>query len=145
MKTYAELDLLKIRDECGLDFARHTYSKGQCSCCYGPRDMAAHWWVKGKKPKKIKIGEGAYEWGGDTRNFTYILFKNADNGSGRIKNLSEPVKDYTCVEYRFKDEEQKNKVCQMLQDQLGDEYNVIVPKDESCCIIIRYINGWNEQ
>lgn len=34
MKTYADFDLIKIRDDCRLDFARHTYGPRQCSCCY---------------------------------------------------------------------------------------------------------------
>ena len=145
MKTYAELDLIKIRDECGLDFARHTYSRGQCTCCYGPMDMSAHWWAKGKKPKKIQIGESScqtystYKWDRDISNITYILFKNADNGRGHIKSLDQPIEDHTCIEYIFRDEEQKLKVCQMLQDQLGDEYEVKVPKSDLTCIIINYI------
>ena len=140
MKTYADLDLIKIRDECGLDFARHTYSKGQCTCCYGPTDMAAHWWAKGKKPKKIPIDTSGrfYKWDRDISNMTYILFKNAYNCGGRIKSLDEPIKDHTCIGYVFRDEEQKLKVCRMLQDQLGDEYKVEVPEDDLTCIIINY-------
>lgn len=143
MKTYADLDLKKIRDDCGLDFARHTYSKGQCSCCYGPLDMPAQYWAKGKKPKKINVtrsekgGIVSYQWDRDTSNIPYILFKNANNGSGRIKTLDEPVTDYTCVEHNFISEEQQHKVCKMLQEQLGEEYVVIEPENEYTCIIIR--------
>lgn len=143
MKTYADLDLEKIRDDCGLDFARHTYSKGQCSCCYGPLDMPAQYWANGKKPKKINVtrnvkGEiNSYQWDRDTSNIPYILFKNTDNGGGRIKSLDEPVTDYTCVEYHFISEEQQHKVCEMLQEQLGEEYMVIAPKDQYHCVIIR--------
>lgn len=142
MKTYADLDLIKIRNECGLDFARHTYSKGQCSCCYGPLDMPAKYWAKGKKPKKINVTRNekgrvtSYQWDRDTDEIPYILFKNANNGSGRIKSLDEPVRNYTCVEYHFVSEEQKHKVCQMLQEQLGAEYLVVEPENEYVCIEI---------
>lgn len=137
MKPYKDLDLLKIRDECGLDFARHTYSKGQCSCCYGPLDMAAHWWAKGKKPKKKQIADRVWEWDRNTDEITFILFKNAANGSGVITSLEEPIKDNTRISYKFKDDKQKNKVCDMLQEQLGDEYEVIVPESKLKCIVIR--------
>lgn len=140
MKTYGELDLQKIREDCGLDFARHTYSRGQCSCCYGSLDMSARYWAKGKKPKRIYNEQGWY-WDRDTEHFTYILFKNADNGSGHIKSLDEKIQDYTCIEYRFKDQEQKLKVCEMLSEQLGCEYNVEVPASDEVCIIIRTIGG----
>lgn len=142
MKTYADLDLKKIRDDCGLDFARHTYSRGQCSCCYGPTDMSAKWWAKGKKPKKInkkydnKGNLRSHQWDRDIDKIPYILFKNADNGNGRIKSLDEPVKNYTCIEYYFTSDEQKNKVCQMLQEQLGAEYYVQIPRDEYHCIVL---------
>lgn len=143
MKTYADLDLKKIRDDCGLDFARHTYSQRQCSCCYGPLDMPAKYWTKGKKPKKINVEYNekgdivSFQWNRDIDKIPYILFKNAKNGSGAIKSLEEPIKGYICVEYNFVSEEQKHKVCQMLQEQLGNEYLVIEPDNDLCCIIIR--------
>lgn len=144
MKTYADLDLKKIRDDCGLDFARHTYSQGQCSCCYGPQDMGEEWWVKGKKPQKIVAKRDAagksvsYTWDRDIDKYTYILFKNADNGSGRIKSLKEPVKNHTFVEHRVSSNEQLEKVCQMLQEQLGAMYYVEMPEDQNFCIDIYY-------
>ena len=146
MKTYADLDLVKIREECRLDFARHTYSKGQCSCCYGPVDMPAKYWAKGKKPKRInkeydKDGRlRSWSYDRNLRTISYILFKNAYNGSGYIKSLDEPVRDCTCIEYRFANDEQKMKVCEMLQEQLGDEYEVEVPENALTCIVLRLKN-----
>lgn len=135
MKTYRDLDLKEIRDACGLDFAYHTYSKGQCSCCYGPLDMRRGW-AKGKKPKKIVLDERTFKWDRDTNDIAYILFKNADNGSGRIKSLDEPIEDYTCIEYHFTSKEQMLNVCDMLQQQLGDEYSVEVPESNNFCIVL---------
>lgn len=145
MKTYADLDLMKIRDECGLDFARHTYSKEQCSCCFGPLDMPAEYWRGEGKPIELeqpvfKSGK-AYDltWNGElmrSEDISFILFQNAANGTGRIRSLNEPIRDNTCIRYQFKDEEQKRKVCQMLQEQLGDEYYVEVPEDDMTCIVI---------
>ena len=142
MKTYAELDLKKIRDVCGLDFARHTYSNGQCSCCYGPWDMPAKYWAKGKKPKKTamyddkgKISGWCYD--RPFSEITYILFKNANNGTGYIRNMAQFIEDYTCIEYRFANDEQKMQVCKMLQEQLGDEYDVQIPETNDMCIVLR--------
>lgn len=125
MKTYGDLELAKIRDACSLDFARHTYSRGQCSCCFGPMDMPDEYWAGGKKPVGKAIDE-----------LTYILFKNAENGRG-IRGLLSPVEDYTYVEYSFSSDEQKHQVCQMLQEKLGDEYVVNEPENSMICIEIR--------
>lgn len=141
MKTYADLDLIKIRDECGLDFARHTYSKHQCSCCYGPLDMAAHWWAKGKKPKLISISERISKWDRNLDDISFILFKNAWNGSGYIKSLDEPIKDGTCISYRFNSDAQKQQVCTMLQEQLGADYTVVVPENNLTCIELKLNNA----
>lgn len=146
MKTYADLNLKKIRDDCGLDFARHTYGRGQCSCCYGPQDMGKKWWVKGEKPKKIvakrdETGKPlSYVWDRKMNEFTYILFDNAENGSGRIKSLKEPIKNHTYVSYKVKSQEQLEKICEMLQEQLGTRYLVEVPQEGHTCICIFYGN-----
>lgn len=139
MKQYKDLNLRKIREECGLDFAHYTYQKGQCSCCYGPLDMPAIYWRNRNKPVKINNnGSIHYELNGEDFNklkMSYILFKNADNGNGTVKRTDE-IKDYTCIGYRFNDNSQKQKVCKMLLDQLDEDYAVAVPKDRSSCIII---------
>lgn len=145
MKQYKDLNLKKIREECNLDFAHYTYGKDQCSCCYGPLDMAARYWKNGKKP--VKVYEGRcfhYELDGkrfDDHKFSYILFKNAWNGGGRIKNKEQKIEDYTCIKYRFDDEEQKIKVCNMLLQQLDEDYVVCVPNDDSFCILILFANS----
>lgn len=151
MKTYGDLNLKAIREACDLDFAHYTYGRGQCSCCYGPLDMSKRYWRNGKKPIEVFVASrmSHYELDGeryDTNKTTYILFKNACNGSGRIKSKDEPIKNNTCIEYHFKSDEQKLKVCSMLQAQLGDEYVVQVPQDKLTCIIIftkEYIDAEN--
>ena len=140
MKTYGELNLKAIREACDLDFAHYTFGRGQCSCCYGPLDMAKRYWRNGKKPVKVLENRLIhYELDGqryDTNKTTYILFKNAYNGVGRIKSKDEPIKNRTYIAYRFEDDEQKQKVCSMLQDQLGNEYVVQVPQNKLTCIAI---------
>lgn len=71
MKIYSDLDLKAIRDEVGLDFAHFTYQRGMCSCCYGPKNLPKMYW----KNKTIPAHD----------NYTYLLFKNADNGSGIVR------------------------------------------------------------
>ena len=143
VKTYRDLDLKKIRELCDLDFARHTYGRGQCSCCYGPMDMGNQWWTEGRRPKRIPLTDnkgnivfGKYRWSRDPDTITYILFKNADNGRGHIRSLNAPIRDRTCIEYHFSSDEQKMKVCRMLQEQLGEEYEVVIPNNPLTCIVI---------
>ena len=77
LKRYKDLDLKKIMRDFNLDFAHYTYLPGQCSCCYGPWDMSATHWKNKVVPKTKEERDKA----------RYILFKNADNGSGiRTKN-----------------------------------------------------------
>ena len=85
MKKYAELNLKKIREDNGLDFAHFTYVKGMCSCCYGPTDLPAIYWKDGI----VKNEEDKY---------SYILFKNANNGSGQVKRKDE-ITNYTCISH----------------------------------------------
>lgn len=145
MKTYADLNLKKIRDDCGLDFAWHTFNRGQCSCCFGPKDIKKGW-AKGKNPQKIVTKQeangkaAAHTPDQDTDNYTYILFKNADNGSGRIKSLNEPVTDHTYILHRVSSPEQMHKICSMLQEQLGPQYLVKEPEEDLYCICIYYGN-----
>jgi hypothetical protein len=119
--TYSELDLKKIREDNGLDFAHFTYKRGQCSCCYGPWDLPARYWHNGEIP--------------DRRDgISYILFKNADNGSGHVTKSCK-IENNTCIEWSMTDE-QLTSVCADLQHQLGAGYSVEKPKDKSTCIII---------
>lgn len=110
---YNELNLKKVRDDNDLDFAHYTYRKGQCSCCYNPTDLPKRYW------KNNKILE---------KNYTYILFNNADNGSGVVKGTDE-IKPYTCVNWRFP-VEKLNDVGVSLQKQLPDNFKVLIPCGE---------------
>jgi hypothetical protein len=129
---YKELNLKKIREDNDLDFAHFTYQNGMCSCCYGPKDLPKRYWRNNTVPE------------GD--DYTYILFKNANNGSGIVKRDDEICcHSYECVAWDFPIEKLEN-VCRDLQTQLGDEYVVLKPKDTSGCILIcktgsRYIEG----
>lgn len=121
MKQYKDLDLRKVRDIMGLDFAHYTYLKGQCSCCHGPKDLPKIYWRGRVIPEH---GE-----------YTYLLFKNAYNGSGCVTK-KDFIQDYTCVEWRFP-VDKLDKVCEILQAQLGDEYVVQKPESDMYCILIR--------
>lgn len=117
---YKDLNLKKIREDNNLDFAHYTYQRGMCSCCYGPKDLPKRYWKNNTIP--------------DGDNYTYILFKNADNGCGVAKGTDE-IKDYTCIEWRSSMEQLQN-ICKDLQTQLGDEYVVLKPKNDLRCIVI---------
>lgn len=136
---YKDLNLKKIREDNDLDFAHFTYQRGMCSCCYGPKDLPKRYWRGGVIPKHD--------------DYTYLLFKNADNGSGVVKRDDEICcHSYECISWDFPIEKLEN-VCKDLQEQLGDEYVVLKPKDAMSCILIcekgsRYVeshikNGWS--
>lgn len=118
---YKDLNLKKIREDNDLDFAHFTYQKGMCSCCYGPWDLPKRYWRGGVVQSREK-------------DVQYILFKNADNGSGVVKRDDE-IDDYTCISWNFPIEKLEN-VCKDLQTQLGDEYVVLKPKNDLTCISI---------
>ena len=105
---YQDLNLRKIREDNGLDFAHFTYLRGMCSCCFSPLELPARYWHKGIKPASMD-------------NVQYLLFKNADNGSGWVKKTDE-LKDYQCVSWEFP-ETKLVQICKDLQKQLGDEYD----------------------
>ena len=140
---YKDLNLKKIRDDNGLDFAHFTYQKGMCSCCYGPLDMAGRYWRGGKKPVEVQVdGFTHYEFDGKRvkhGDIQYLLFKNAYNGSGRVTRNDE-IEDYTCIGWSFP-MEKLEKVCKDLQAQLGGEYVVLMPPDEYSCILIMKVNS----
>lgn len=124
---YKDLDLKKIREDNDLDFAHYTYEKGMCSCCYGPKDLSEEFWKGGVIP--------------DHKNYTYLLFKNADNGGGIVTGDDE-IKDYQCVNWKFPIEKLEN-VCKDLQTQLGDGYVVLKPKDDRYCILICKVGSYD--
>lgn len=127
MTRYEELNLKKLRNELGLDFAHYTYKKGQCSCCYGPKDMALKYW------RNQTIPEG--------NSYKAILFKNADNGSGRIRAGNEMIQDYTCVEHYGLSFEERLKVGKKLKEQLDEEYIVCIPSKDIYTLIILWTGG----
>ena len=145
MKTYGDLDLKKVMEDNSLDFAHFTYMRGQCSCCYGPMDMPARYWHGSKKPVEIreKTGEHScsirYELDGkpfDMDRMKYILFKNAENGSGTVKR-TDVIDDHTCVMYSKNLYGVLEKICRDLAEQLDEDYVVIVPDADYSCIVIR--------
>lgn len=118
---YKDLNLKAIREKHNLDFAHFTYGKGQCSCCYSPSDMSARYWKDGiVKPI--------------TEKYSYILFKNANNGSG-IKKRTDTIGDLLFIEWRCS-EEQLLGVCKDLQEQLGSGYIVFVPQSRCFTIVV---------
>lgn len=136
LKRYKDLDLKKIMQDFNLDFAHYTYLPGQCTCCYGPWDMAASHWKNGIIPKTEEEKDKA----------RYILFKNADNGSG-IRSKNDFIEDETYIEWNsdaISMEEIKG-ICRALQEQLGEEYRVEAPEDGSWCICIRCTQGCRRQ
>ena len=119
---YKELNLKKIREDNDLDFAHFTYQAGMCSCCYGPKDLPKRYWRNNTIPE------------GD--DYTYLLFKNANNGSGIVRRDDEICcHSYECVSWDFPIEKLEN-VCKDLQSQLGSEYVVLVPPNKMHCIIV---------
>jgi hypothetical protein len=142
MKIYADLNLKKIQNDNNIDFAHFTYLRRQCSCCYGPGDLPARYWLNGVKLPKYIEGTEKYNAAGEiiagkSRDITYFLFKNADNGFGRVKK-NDVIKDHTCISWRLSPQ-QLQAVCVALQEQLGAEYKVIMPKRDIDCIEIRYL------
>ena len=117
---YKELNLKKLRDDNGLDFAHFTYQKGMCTCCYGPKDLPKRYW------KNNIIPEGD--------DYTYLLFSNADNGRGRVKRDDE-IESYTFISWDFPIEK-LHKICLDLKEQLGNEYVVLEPKSDMYSIVI---------
>ena len=117
---YKDLNLKKIREDNDLDFAHFTYKNGMCSCCYGPKDLPKRYWRNNTIPE------------GD--DYTYILFKNANNGSGTVKRDDE-IKHYQCISWQFPIEKLE-KVCRDLQGQFGDEYVVLMPTNGFYCILV---------
>jgi hypothetical protein len=122
---YKDLNLKKIREDNDLDFAHFTYQKGMCSCCYGPKDLPKKYWKDGVIPEHD--------------NYTYLLFKNADNGSGHVKR-DDDIDELTYIEWDFP-EEKLESVCRDLQKQFSDEYVVLVPKSTAFCIVVDKANS----
>ena len=67
--------------------------------------------------------------------YFYILFKNAENGSGIVMK-NDFIKDQTYISYCNLSEEQMTIVIDMLQGQLGDGYEVVKLESKYECIKI---------
>ena len=132
LKRYKDLNLKKIMKDFDLDFAHYTYLPGQCTCCYGPWDMASTHWKDGIVPKTQEERNKA----------RYIIFKNADNGSG-IRSKNDFIEDETYIEWNNEaiSMQEITKICEALQEQLGEEYKVYVPQSGEYCICIRCTRG----
>lgn len=120
MMKYKDLDLIHLRKVCDIDFAHYTYKKKMCSCCYGPKDLPAKYWRNNEVMEDTDYDE-----------ISYILFKNADNGSGCVKRDDYIGNDY--IEWNLTDE-QLTKVIAELERQLGSEFDVIRPMSKHRCI-----------
>lgn len=165
MQTYGSLNLAKVRDENGLDFAHFTYRRWQCSCCYGPVDLAARYWVKESRPMVIEYQRHGIKRQDDAEGITdaeyrsltdaqYILFKNANNGCGYVtandticlppkwiegKRSSWRLPRYIAVNIMWNFPlEKMDGVIASLRAQLDSDYVVIKPDNEHTCIIIRH-------
>ena len=142
MKQYYELNLNKIRDDLNLHFAHFTYLEGQCSCCYGPLYQSYQHW--NKKLLKEEFGVQNLKDYKELqeldhydlyKRMKWFIFKNADNCRGYVTKYD--YIDDVYVEYEGLTQEEVHKLVEMLQEQLGDEYIVLRPKDDNSCIWIR--------
>ena len=118
---YKDLDLKHLREVCDIDFAHYTYKRGQCSCCYGPKDLPPMYW----RHRKVLVDV-------DYDDISYILFKNADNGGG-IRRANDELDRIEFIEWNLTPE-QLDKVIAELKRQVGDEYDVIYPESKLVCI-----------
>lgn len=118
---YRDLNLRHLREVCDIDFAHYTYKRGQCSCCYGPKDLPPMYW----RHRKVLVDV-------DYDDISYILFKNADNGGG-IRRANDELDRIEFIEWNLTSE-QLDKVIAELKRQVGDEYDVIYPESKLVCI-----------
>lgn len=120
-KTYKDLKLIDFRKKMDLDFCHFTYKGNQCSCCYGPKDLPARYWKNGVIQKD--------------KDFKYLLYKNANNGSGTRK-LNDFVNDVDFISWGNMDSNELENVCKELSNTYGEDYIVLVPSDEYSTIIV---------
>lgn len=135
---YKELNLKLIREEANLDFAHYTYKRGMCSCCYSPLHLSKKYWRGGVLPKNkvaYKTERTAIE-DVQPNEYTYLLFRNADNGLGSVTQNDEIGN--VNIEWGFP-LSKLDLVCKLLQEQLGKGYKVIKPTDHTTCIKIQRV------
>lgn len=121
---YKDLNLRHLREVCDIDFAHYTYKRGMCSCCYGPKDLPARYWRNNKILEDV-----------DYNDIMYILFKNADNGSGCVK-AEDNMGQTEYIEWNLTPE-RLDKVIAELKKQVGNEYDVERPENKYTCIILK--------
>lgn len=124
-KTYKELDLISFRKKEDIDFCHYTYKRGQCSCCYGPSDLPSLYW----KNRTIR----------KDRDVKYLLYKNANNGSGTRKGTDE-TNDIDFISWGNLDRTELEKICMDLSINYGEEYVILVPSSDWSTIIVLYKN-----
>lgn len=129
---YSQLNLKEVREKANLDFAHFTYKKGQCSCCFGPEDLPSIYW---KNKEVIPMEDVRWL----NNEVSYILFKNASNGSG-IVTKNDTIEEHTNIEYDVSDMEQLKLVVDELNKQLNPNgLTAKMPENFSKCIeIIKY-------
>ena len=121
---YKDLDLRAIMEAENLDFAHWTYQRGQCSCCYGPEDQPKRYWRNGDRPEDVYGYPGLDE---QTRKPIFYF----------VKIWKGKKYDYNARTILFNDMAQVQRVCNLLQQQLGEEYEVVCPDDMMRCIKIK--------
>ena len=121
---YKDLNLKHLREVCDIDFAHYTYKRGMCSCCYGPKDLPARYWRNNKILEDV-----------DYNDIMYILFKNADNGSGCVK-AEDNMGQTEYIEWNLTPE-RLDKVIAELKKQVGNEYDVECPENKYKCIVLK--------
>ena len=67
-------------------------------------------------------------------NVQYLLFKNADNGSGHVRK-NDDIGEVEYIEWNFP-LEKMDKICEELQRQVGRDYVVLIPQNINKCILI---------
>lgn len=131
-KKYGELNLRDLREKADLDFAHFTYKRGMSSCIHSPRNLPKKYWRD-----RFILPKDAYDFKEGDKGYTFLLFKNSDNGNG-IVTKKDYISNYTCVEWGFPFEK-LDLVCSLLQEQLGEDYYVEKPDNQYRCIVIYVI------
>lgn len=136
MKIYKDLDLIKIRDACELDFAApyeiNTYSRGY-------HDVPLSMWRNPTKAKQCHFEDAD----------SFVFFKNdmrsPISGEHPIYDENAEIANFTCIEHRFVNEMQKRRFCKALSEQLGVGYVVKMPKSDVFCVVIHTDTGFEQR
>lgn len=133
---YCDLNLQEIREKNDLDFAHYTYRKGMCSCCYRPLDLSKKYWRNNEIPSnKVSYSPNDDDTAVADNEYTYLLFKNADNCGGHVCATDE-ISDVEIIEWGFPISK-LDSVCKDLQEMFGENYTVEKPENASKCIVVR--------